>query len=87
MKNYKSISVWCNRGTGDECYAVLNQALLDELGEKVSWMEGLDIRNFYIEMEGKDCVMYAYDGIGLLCITSDEYPEVVMADYLEALQH
>lgn len=88
-KQYKNVSLWYNRAGVDEMYYVeQNVAFTDEFFERAghAFVEGLKVEQFEEEAHDMGWVMYAYDGVGVLCSNFDvfeaydEYEEAMKDD-------
>lgn len=90
----KIYSIWFNRNGIDECYGEVkgekfNKKVLDEIKNKVDFIEGCYLNDFEIEEKGDNWVMYAYDGIGIFEVNEgcdvnkckEEYNELVDCNF------
>jgi hypothetical protein len=88
-KQYKNVSLWYNRSGVDTMYYVEQNAVFTEEFFECSdivFVEGLKVEQFVEESRGNNWVMYAYDGVGVLCSDMDvfeaydEYEEAMKDD-------
>ena len=69
MKN--KYSVWYNRFGVDECYGEVESDKFDKnvlkmLSKEFDILDGVELDDFDVEVEGENWTMYEYDGIGIL---------------------
>ena len=78
-------SVWYNSYGIDECYGRMiadspAKALLS-LSEKVSFIEGVEFKEFEKEFSGEGWIMYAFDGVGLFEVEESYDEEECYEEY------